>query len=77
MKIIENCFTMFVIYDKPNDYPEYFVAREFLIYAGKVLPTKNFITDTTLDGLRTKLPHNLVCIPRSFDDDDKILESYI
>jgi hypothetical protein len=75
--IIGNCLTMFVIYDKPKDYPEYFVAREFLIYSGKILPTENFMTDTTLDGLRKKMPHNLVCLPRSFDDDDCIIESYI
>ena len=64
---------IWTIYDNPLDYPGLFVARKF----NYDQPTDEILTDTTLDGLRRKLPDNLTCIKRYNSDDPKIVECWL
>jgi len=64
---------IWTIYDNPLDYPGLFVAREFNYDRA----TDKVLTDTTLDGLRRKLPPNLTCIKRYPSDNPHIVESWL
>ena len=64
---------IWVIYDKPIDIPEKFVARKFI----NDNPTKTMYIDDTLEGIRKKIPAGLVNIGRYPDDDPKIVEVWI
>jgi len=64
---------IWTIYDHPTDYPDVFVARKF----NYDQPTDEILTDTTLDGLRHKLPNNLTCLKRDPLDDPKIVECWL
>jgi len=63
---------IWTIYDHPTDYPDVFVARKFYLDQ----PTDEILTDTTLDGLRRKLPPNLTWFKRDPMDDPKIVECW-
>lgn len=65
--------TIWTVYEQPTDYPFEFVARLFL----NDKPTDTILRDTTLSGLRGKLPPGLVCLSRSDDDDPAIVESWL
>jgi len=64
---------IWVIYDKPTDYPDVLVARKWLLDQ----PTNEVITAATLDDLREKLPPGLAQLSRHPSDDPKIVESWI
>jgi len=68
---------MWVIYDGPLDYPESFVARLWLIEAGKVTMTDNVMLAPTLDAIRKALPMGLVNVGRFDGDDPKIMETWL
>ena len=70
-----------VLYKKPIDYPEGFIARRFIMD----VPTSDTITSKSLDILHEKVeawfrmygmtPH--LRLPRHKDDDPAILETWI
>ena len=62
-----------VIYDKPSDYPNYFVARLFNFSK----PTKMIILKDTLEELRETIPSSMVWFERFNKDDEKIVECYM
>jgi len=65
---------MWVIYDHPSDYPNSFVAREFVLDK----PTENFIAIANLDELRGHfLEIGLTCITRSPEDEPQIVETWL
>ena len=65
---------MWTIYDHPSDYPDCFVAREFVLDK----PTENFIACNDLDLLRGHfLEVGMKCIPRSPEDEPQIVEVWL
>ena len=70
---------MWVIYDHPVEYPEYYVARQWVLGqgpdAGKYGPTDALILDKDLTSLRQKVSSGgRIMIPRDPSDDPVILE---
>ena len=63
------------IYDHPTDFPDHYVAREFV--DGK--PTESFIQGSELDTIRQILiaDFGLTCIPRDPTDDPVIVETWV
>ena len=62
-----------VIYNKPKDYPDHYVARLF----DKDKPTKAIMLKETLEELRKGIPIYMIRMSRSATDDRNIVESYI
>lgn len=62
-----------VVYDKPNDFPDKFVARLFDLDQ----PTVMVMLDNSLHRLRKRLPMGLIQMQRSFGDDSSIVETWI
>lgn len=62
-----------VLYEKPIDYPEHYVARLF----NGDKPTKMVVLKENLQELRRTIPVQMVRINKSEIDDSKIVESYI
>lgn len=66
--------TIWVVYDHPSDYPDMYVAREWV--DGK--PTANFITAVNYEMVRWFMEQmSLVRLERSPEDDPTIMESWI
>ena len=73
--------TQYTIYEEPDDAPDAFVVREWRIYRGSPEPEAGEAWEVdTLDAARElvrKLSSSeLVCIPRSPDDDASIVETW-
>lgn len=71
-----------VIYFNPTGYPGLYVARRWHIDtepAGRIRPTTDVYTDTTLEGVRAKVPHLELFYPlaRFLEDDPSIVEVWI
>lgn len=64
---------LWTIYDSPIDLPGRFVARKWVLDK----PTTELLRDETLQGVRAKLPRGLFCMPRSTEDDPKIVETWM
>lgn len=65
--------SIWTIYEQPEDYPFEFVARLWL----NDQATDTILKDTTLSGLRNKLPRGLVCLTRSDEDAPCVVESWL
>jgi hypothetical protein len=73
----EVALRQYTIYDRPRDYPEGFVVREWLIERGNPQPQPGRSwTAVSLAGARSWVPDGLFRIPRSADDDPRILETW-
>jgi hypothetical protein len=68
---------MWVIYDHPTDYPDRYVARRFYSGPGVILASDDLLTGDTIEELRILLPHGLTRVPRSPQDDPKVLEAWV
>jgi hypothetical protein len=66
---------MWVIYDKPLDYPTQFVARLWDAMTSK--PTATFMIAPSLDDLRLMLPPDLHRLDRMAQDDPCIVEVWL
>jgi hypothetical protein len=76
----EKVMDMWVIYDSPTDFPGLFVARRHEILCGTHQPTKEYYTAKLLKILRIWVQGEApgcVLIPRSPEDDPKIVESWL
>jgi hypothetical protein len=71
--------SIWTVYDHPRDYPDRYVARQFIVTAGEAEPTLNVIMATDLETLRATLLNELHMhrIPRSERDDPVIVETWI
>lgn len=68
---------MWVVYDRPSDHPEHFVARCWRIEPGKTLPTADVLLAPTLEGVRQALPGGLTRLDRAEGDDPVVVETWI
>lgn len=66
-------FSMWVIYKKPKDYPDFFVARRWILDK----PTDEIILADTLDELRKKIPYGLIRFNANIFDDPVIIEIWM
>lgn len=69
---------MWTVYDHPADYPDSYVAREFIVFTGGPMPTTNFMACPDLELLRDELyGMGLVSLARSPEDEPKIVEVWL
>ncbi len=71
--------SLWTIYDHPIDYPEHFVARQFLVTGDGTVLTDSVITSSQLQTLRDTFEWDmgLACLPRNPEDDPKIVEVWL
>ena len=67
---------LWTIYERPTDYPDCFVVRMWNMSARFVEPGEAH-TFPTLEAAREFLPQGLWPIPRSPEDDEKIVETWV
>ncbi len=66
--------SLWTVYDHPNDYPEHFVARRFVLNQ----PTTDVLLSDTVDGLRELfVEKGLIRLERFEQDDPKIVEVWV
>jgi hypothetical protein len=74
-----NVLRMYVIYDRPRDYPGGFLVRLWCVRGdGLLAPGKLLGYDlSTLDDARKLLPAGLYNLGREHTDDPKIIEVWV
>lgn len=66
---------MIVIYEKPSDFPNHFVAR---IWEATIpAPTDVAMVESTLDAIHAGIPGRFIRMDRTPGDDPNILETWI
>jgi hypothetical protein len=69
---------MYVIYQRPRDYPEHFVMRRWAIAGGAAEADKDyFVLAETLDQARQSVPPYCVRLERDPSDDPVIVETWL
>jgi hypothetical protein len=68
---------MFVIYERPRDYPDKYVMRRWEITHGGSRPTDYFVLADTLEEVRRAVPPWCVKLFRDAQDEPQIVESWI
>jgi hypothetical protein len=71
---------MYVVYERPKDYPQHFVLRKWYIGAveGEPLPDAEwFVLADTLAAIRTHIPLGFIRLERDPNDEPQIVESWI
>lgn len=69
--------TLWTVIDHPSDYPDEFIAREWLLLHGVAAPTGKVLTGPTLQSVRDQIPPGLCCFARHPEDDQNIVESWL
>lgn len=70
--------SLWVIYDRPTDFPQSFVARLWQLQNGQMVPRDQVQTHPKLEVLRNEFrKQGLTCIPRFTSDDPKIIEVWL
>jgi hypothetical protein len=68
---------IWIIYDHPADYPDWFVARPSIIRPKTGGPVPMHLIAKDLNMLRALLPDGLTCLGRQTMDDPAILEVWV
>lgn len=70
---------IWVVYDHPSDWPDYFVARKHVVLPGGTYgPTEEMILEKDIDRLRAALEaRGLVHLDRMEGDDLVIMETWL
>lgn len=77
LKVVEG-LPLITIYKNPTDYPEKCVARLWDVGKGVHRPTEIAVIADNIMELRSKIPwDSMIVIPRSPQDDPKIVETWI
>jgi hypothetical protein len=76
---MNNCLTIYVIYDHPLDFPNHFVVRRWYIgmVPNKPVPDAKPMLANTLTAARGLVPAGLACFPRAQVDQKQIVETWI
>jgi hypothetical protein len=72
-----NVLDMFVVYDRPKDFPTSIVVRRWEVRAGESRPTDSVWTAPTLAEARAQLPPGLHLLGRWPEDDPCIAEVWL
>ena len=74
----EVMWEMWIIYDRPHDYLNWAVAKQWHYDTDQPRPTGQFVVAATIEGLRQQLTEaGFACLPREPIDDPDIVESWI
>jgi hypothetical protein len=76
----ELVMSMFTIYERPLDFPDCYVVREFHILRGnpEPVPTNHLSFAGTLAGARKLVPPSAgICMARSAGDEAQIVETWL
>jgi hypothetical protein len=74
----EDALSIWVVYDHPTDWPDWFVARRHVAYGPEAGPTADMILDRDLDHLRQDMEQRgLFRLHRFPEDDAKIVETWL
>lgn len=68
---------MWVIYDRPKDFLDQYVVRQWFIGPGVIFADEQAYLAATLEAARAMIPTGLTPIPRKPDDDPVIVEVWI
>ena len=68
---------MYVVYERPLDFPNSFVVRHWIVDADGGKPTDWMVVGKTLDDVRQAIPGYCVRLERSPEDEPQIVESWI
>jgi hypothetical protein len=74
---LENALIFHVITFDTSDYPGMYVVRRHFIVEGEVQVEKMGFVAHTLEGVRECVPPGLFRLPRAYDDNPVIVESWI
>ena len=71
--------SLWTVYDHPTDFPNNYVAREWVVEDGRLGPTGNFMLANDVEIIREILlvQMHLHRLPRNENDDPKIVETWI
>jgi hypothetical protein len=72
-----NLMVMYVIYEKPLDFPQSFVVRKWYVSNGVVEKSPLCILATSLETARKLIPPGLYNLGRENNDDPAIREVWI
>ena len=70
---------MITIYERPDEFPDEYVARLWLMRRGVAEPgmTGHLLRSASLDALREMLPPGLHRLPREPGDEEAIVETWL
>lgn len=68
---------VWTVFDHPDDYPDVFIARKWLIVAGVAVATDDTLIGPDLESVRVQIPAGLHRFPRAPEDDLNIVESWL
>lgn len=74
---MSDALPMWVIYEKPSDHSDKFVARKWLIDKEGAFGTDDMFVGDSLDEVRGTLPPGLTRLPRAVSDDPVIVETWL
>lgn len=71
--------SMWIVYDRPLDYPNEFVVRRWDIVRGQPEPVMTLVMyrAASLDGVRGHIPEGLYRMPRWEGDEPHIVEVWL
>jgi hypothetical protein len=69
--------SVFTIFERPLDYPEHYVVREFRIMGGQVAPQPECKLAKTLEEARRHVPPGRVRLSEQDPANPKVVESWI
>jgi hypothetical protein len=68
---------IYTIYNKPKNYPDYFIAREFTINGGQIISGEIVASAKSLEGIRAQLAKGLKKMARVDNDPPSLVESWL
>jgi hypothetical protein len=68
---------MWTVFERPDDYPDGFIARLFLVRHSVVRATTTVVFGDTLDDVRAQLPPDLYNLGRQAGDKPSVVETWI
>jgi hypothetical protein len=66
-----------VIYERPQDYPEHYVMRLWLVVNGRLIITPVTKFAKTLEDIRKDVPPGLICFLRDESDVPQLVETWM
>jgi hypothetical protein len=70
--------SVWAIYDHPRDIPDKYVARRHDVFRNAPSrPSDEYVTADSLEEVRLRIPQGLYRMPRSAEDDPKIMEIWM
>jgi hypothetical protein len=68
---------MFVIYDRPAEFPGHYVVRMAAAKYGKPLARCDLMLANSLEEARGAIPDGYECFPRSMEDEASVVETWL